>query len=285
MVRVRRVKNPRRVERNEDEFSASIQRLCESSLVCFCLLSMVLYAVFAKVNTVEFYKDDTMIDLIQKIRITISDHFLDQKIITWSKNTKGAHQMRALEVSSLVKLIRDTSPKTVVEIGSFNGVTSTILASAISHFNQECQLLCIDPFICDGNIDYYNDRVSKKVLGYSYEENFDYNTKPFSNIIRKLKGFSDKVLLPDELVIDILFIDGDHSKDGVIKDIMRFVPLVPVGKYICFHDVTIGRLGAISALLATIWPAPNFDNYRLVSHNESLLILQKKKITPITVSG
>lgn len=224
-------------------------------------------------------------ELILKIRTTVSNHFLEQKIITWAKNTQGAHQMRAMEVSSLVKLIRDTNPKTVVEIGSFNGVTSTILAAAISHFNKECDLYCIDPFICDGDIDYYNDRVSKKVLGYSYEENFDNNTKPFSNIIRKAKGYSDQVPLPDELAIDILFIDGDHSKEGVIKDIVRFVPLVPVGKYICFHDFTIGRSGTISALLATIWPAPNFDNYRLESHNESLLILQKKKMAPITVNG
>lgn len=224
-----------------------------------------------------------MKELIRKISTTIEDHFLDQKIQTWSESTTGTHQMRLREVSSLVKLIRDTNPKTVVEIGSFNGVTSTILASAIDHFKKDCKLLCIDPFISDEDISYYNDRVSKKNLGYCYEENFDNNTKQHSNIITKIKGFSDTVDLPNELDIDILFIDGDHSKDGVIKDIVRFTPLVPVGKYICFHDFTIGISGTISALLDTIWPAPNFENYQLVSHDESLLVLRKKKSVPVTV--
>ena len=222
--------------------------------------------------------------LAKKIVHTIKDHYLGKKISKWSKNAQGTHQMKHSEVAALVKLIRDTNPRTVVEIGSFNGVTSTILASAIHHFKKDCKLLCIDPFNSQSSMDYYNERVSKKHLGYVYEDNFDGNTKALSDIVVKIKGYSDKVELPEGLSIDILFIDGDHSKDGVIKDIVRYAPLVPVGKFICFHDFSIGRSGTIGALLDTIWPAENFHNYRWVSQDESLLVIRKLKEAPITVS-
>ena len=36
--------------------------------------------------------------------------------------------------------------------------------------------------------------------------------------------------------IDFLWIDGDHSYEGVKKDIYHWTPLVKKGGFICFHD-------------------------------------------------
>ncbi len=38
-------------------------------------------------------------------------------------------------------------------------------------------------------------------------------------------------------LIDILFIDGDHSLFGVMNDYVRFSPLVKKGGIIAFHDI------------------------------------------------
>ena len=37
--------------------------------------------------------------------------------------------------------------------------------------------------------------------------------------------------------IDVLFIDGDHSYEGVKKDFELYEPLVKKGGLICFHDI------------------------------------------------
>jgi predicted O-methyltransferase YrrM len=42
--------------------------------------------------------------------------------------------------------------------------------------------------------------------------------------------------------IDLLFIDGDHSYDGVRKDFINYSPLVRKGGWIAFHDIIPARL-------------------------------------------
>lgn len=39
-----------------------------------------------------------------------------------------------------------------------------------------------------------------------------------------------------EIPIDLLFIDGDHSYQGVVLDIKAWLPLVTVGGFVLFHD-------------------------------------------------
>ena len=38
-------------------------------------------------------------------------------------------------------------------------------------------------------------------------------------------------------VVDVLFIDGDHTADGVMQDVANYVPLVRSGGLVVFHDV------------------------------------------------
>ena len=37
--------------------------------------------------------------------------------------------------------------------------------------------------------------------------------------------------------IDLLFIDGDHSKRGCLSDFFMFLPFVAIGGYIVLHDI------------------------------------------------
>ncbi|MCX8006172.1 MAG: class I SAM-dependent methyltransferase [Burkholderiaceae bacterium] len=38
-------------------------------------------------------------------------------------------------------------------------------------------------------------------------------------------------------VIDLLFVDGDHSFEGVSRDWENFSPLLKPGAWVAFHDV------------------------------------------------
>jgi predicted O-methyltransferase YrrM len=44
----------------------------------------------------------------------------------------------------------------------------------------------------------------------------------------------------DEKKIDFLFIDGDHTYEGVKKDFKMYSPLVKDGRIIAFHDIVSG---------------------------------------------
>ncbi len=194
----------------------------------------------------------------------------------WLGLTTKEPQMKFSELCELVRLIKERDPKIVVEIGCFNGATSRVMAEALQLQGSKGSLFCIDPFEVVKIQDYAQDRYNATVLGYDYEKIFDNNIKPLKDRIVKLKGYSDEVAMPENIVADMVFIDGDHSQEGVRKDIERFAPLVAKGGVLCFHDVTIGRRGVLAALLETIWPAPNSEYYFIVSHIDSLLIIQKK---------
>ncbi len=192
----------------------------------------------------------------------------------------GTQQMTLREIHELSRILLLSKPRQAVEIGSFCGITSRILAWCLSHQSPSGRLYCIDPFKTEETLSYYGSRVKKENLGYSYEEAFDHNTRDFNDVIVKLKGFSSQVSLPGDFAPSFVFIDGNHTAEGVKADIDRYVPLVPIGGYICFHDFEIGRSGTITALLQTIWPAPNKSFYNIVSHLDSLLVIRKVAETP-----
>ncbi|MFC1667583.1 class I SAM-dependent methyltransferase, partial [Candidatus Omnitrophota bacterium] len=62
--------------------------------------------------------------------------------------------------------------------------------------------------------------------------------KKYRNKIIVLRGFSHEIIKqwPRHRNIDFLWIDGDHSYEGVKKDIHDWIPLVKKDSFICFHD-------------------------------------------------
>jgi predicted O-methyltransferase YrrM len=203
------------------------------------------------------------------------------RILKLVREAVGNQQMSGYETFTLVRFLLRAAPRQAVEIGSFCGVTSKVLAWHLREYVPGAQLFCIDPFETEKeHTAYYRERFTEKHLGFDFEEMFDKNVKDFSDVVVKIKGYSDTAELPETLSPDFLFIDGDHSFEGVKHDILRYVPMVNVGGYICFHDFAPGRSGVLRALLETIWPAPNNLYYQLRAHENSLLVLQKVAETP-----
>jgi predicted O-methyltransferase YrrM len=112
-----------------------------------------------------------------------------------------------------------------VEIGSYLGASSCFLAAGM----KSGKLYCIDTWQNDamsegsqdtlaefrGNVEKYKDKIVE-MRGLSYD------------IIGKLKGMIQS--------IDLLFIDGDHSYNGVKKDWDLYSPLLKNGSIVVFHD-------------------------------------------------
>jgi cephalosporin hydroxylase len=109
-----------------------------------------------------------------------------------------------------------------LEIGSYAGGSASLM---VSHpYKTNCFAVDlgdqIDPSIVNRNVEKFKNNIN--AFKYFIGNSQDYE------IINKIHQEVGNV--------DILFIDGDHSKNGVISDFLNYNSLVKSKGYICFDD-------------------------------------------------
>jgi predicted O-methyltransferase YrrM len=134
----------------------------------------------------------------------------------------------------------------LIEIGSWAGGSAITWAKAIKNSDAEASIICIDPWI-----DYINDAknkdwthktMKKALLKKKIYKLFLHNviTSGCSDMISILQGTSEGMLpYVRDNVADIIFIDGDHSYDSVLRDIQLSAPLLKNGGIICGDDLEL----------------------------------------------
>jgi len=124
-------------------------------------------------------------------------------------------------------------PMTCVEIGSFEGRGSLIIADFLCT-HPESKLYCIDPWE-----DCYTADVPQfKDLDHKFKGQlgrFQANTSKVAAIV-PLRGTSDTMLGSIQGQVDFVYIDGDHSPDGVYKDGVNMLPKMAPGGVMVFDD-------------------------------------------------
>jgi len=121
---------------------------------------------------------------------------------------------------TLYEIVLESKPKNVIEIGVRQAQSTRSILSAMKE-NDFGTLTSVD------------------IKNYSYRilEDPDQDLKKYwklyvgdssgEEMVNRFKGFE----------CDILFIDGDHSYEGVKKDYINYSPLVKKGGLIILHDV------------------------------------------------
>lgn len=141
------------------------------------------------------------------------------------------HGMYWKDQERLVSLCQDiVGAETVVEVGCYVGQTSLALAR-----NTEADIFCVDTFRGAANDPLeHNFRIhgSRQVF-----RTFAANTKKYLNDrIFLCVGDSQHWAEIWPTPIDVVFIDADHSHEGVTKDLKSWWPLVRPGGIISGHD-------------------------------------------------
>jgi hypothetical protein len=117
----------------------------------------------------------------------------------------------------LYGLVYGVRPKRVLEIGTFQGGSALIIAAALDDIGDGV-MVCVDP----------NPRLP--------QENLD----RISHRASIVAAPSPEALLKAEQVaggkFDFALIDGDHSYDGVIRDVEGTLPALQPNTYLLFHD-------------------------------------------------
>lgn len=135
------------------------------------------------------------------------------------------------EIRWLFELVRDHKPQTVLEIGLDEGGTLFLWTRAAP---PDAHLIAIDtrppgrlglrsPFPLVRRSFARDAQHIDLVMGA------DSHAPSTFELVQELLG-------PRKL--DLLFVDGDHSRDGVWKDFRMYCPLVRPGGLIAFHDVS-----------------------------------------------
>jgi cephalosporin hydroxylase len=137
------------------------------------------------------------------------------------------------EITQFLKLLSQHPPVTILEVGTEKGGTFFLLARVAA---PNALLLSLDLPAGDGNS--YPPWREPLYRGFAREEQHIELVRKDSHDPRTVERVKD--LLAGR-PLDLLFIDGDHSYDGVKKDYEMYSPLVARGGAIAFHDIVDGE--------------------------------------------
>jgi hypothetical protein len=142
---------------------------------------------------------------------------------------------------------------TIVEIGSFKGRSTVMLATVAAHYNLG-PVVAIDPHNSPILLDLQADPNSS-----SYKDFLNsIHTAGVSNHVESHVAYSTDIASVWNRPIRLLWIDGDHSYEGAKKDLDGFFPhLVPLG-VVAFHDALNAFPGPIRVFVEDILGSDEF---------------------------
>lgn len=133
------------------------------------------------------------------------------------------------EIYNFAKFYKELNCRNILEIGSFYGGTFFVMCK-LSSFNGK--KISIDYPVYGGQEDALKQRrTHEKMKGFSKDTHVLVADSHQQSTLELLKT----ILNGEEL--DFIFIDGDHSYEGVKKDFEMYSPFLKDGGYVAFHDI------------------------------------------------
>lgn len=126
-------------------------------------------------------------------------------------------------------LVEAMEPRTIVELGTHNGLSFFVFAEASRRLGLDTRLFAIDSWEGDEQAGFYGEDVYESVLAIANEF---YPTS--TELIRAY--FADAVTRFDHGSIDLLHVDGRHSYDDVRADFETYQSTLSTRAVVLFHD-------------------------------------------------
>jgi predicted O-methyltransferase YrrM len=152
---------------------------------------------------------------------------------------------------------------TIVEIGSFHGRSTIVLALAAP---DDVNVIAIDPHAG-------NDRGPQEIDGFEAEADDDHEAfmrnlaaAGVSAKVTHLRMFSDDALEMILREIDVLYVDGAHRYAPARADIVNYGSRVSDGGAMLIHD-SFSSIGVTAAILRELVPS---DRWHYVGRSRSL---------------
>jgi predicted O-methyltransferase YrrM len=152
----------------------------------------------------------------------------------WCSKEKASH---------FIDLILESKPKTWVEIGVFGGSSIFPVASTLKLLGEGV-IIGIDPWEKGECIKYLDSPEDLINHDWWSKVNLDYVYDSYLNMLKKyeLSDYCITMKTTSEQAakaigaIDVLHIDGNHSKEASTQDVQLFLPKVRSGGYVWMDD-------------------------------------------------
>ena len=146
------------------------------------------------------------------------------------------------ELTEFTKIVRQQSPRTVLEIGTAQGGVFWLM----------CRLAAPNATLISLDLPPSERHSGGERIAIDLE-----SMKNPGQTVHVIHGDSHAPQTPGQVqkilgdrALDLLFIDGDHTYDGVRQDYLMYSPLVRPGGLIAFHDI-----------VKTHWPGCQVDRF------------------------
>ena len=143
---------------------------------------------------------------------------------------------------------RLVAPGRIVEIGSFQGRSTIVLASAAA---EGVEVVAIDPHAG-------NDRGPQEIAGFEAAAQSDHeaflanlSAAGVRDRVRHVRAFSSEALAAVDGPVDVLYIDGAHRYAPALDDIRRWGDRVRDGGTLLIHD-SFSSVGVTLAILRSL---------------------------------
>jgi predicted O-methyltransferase YrrM len=139
---------------------------------------------------------------------------------------------KSRELATLIDFLRGREIRNVLEIGGFRGGTMWVWSQlATGH------LVCVDFFVLEGRMERVSD------VDYTLINANSHLAETRDRVVGVLGGES----------LGLLFIDGDHSYEGVRRDFELYEPLVRKGGVIAIHDTAMPHENTEAHNVIPLW--------------------------------
>jgi predicted O-methyltransferase YrrM len=166
-------------------------------------------------------------------------------------------------------LVLERKPALCVEIGVFGGGSFFAFAFALKKLGKG-MLVGIDPWTCESAMQGIGDDDAKKIDFEEVHTNFmkvreREKLTGFTHVLRERAESADWYFednySTDNVLIDILHVDGNHSFDSVVKDLTLYLPRMKEKGIIIIDDINWPTVAAALEQFPTLKQLENHTTW------------------------
>lgn len=181
-----------------------------------------------------------------------------------------------LLLAGAAHVTRGEGPRTLVEIGSYQGRSTVVLGAALRALSPESRLYAIDPH--EGTVGAADRRLNH---GTPTFDAFCANIEAagVSHLVEPVRSLSYETEWSRP--IDLLFVDGLHDRFNVERDFRHFAPFLAPSAVVLFHDYA-GYYPGVVAFVDTLVAR---EGWEVVARAGSMIMLHRPATGPTQLVG
>lgn len=189
-------------------------------------------------------------------RLHRASSFAEKVALATGKSPIRSNQ-RQPEILSLLSDLQQIQPRTVCEIGCDRGGTLSLFAEVAT---SDATIISIDPSHSLPRCHGYHllARDHQRIVPLAADS---HALQTVSRVREELQGRP----------LDFLFIDGDHSFEGVMEDYRMYAPLLREGGLMAFHDIMPEANGSDTY----VGGVPKFFREHIQRHHDAICYVER----------